>query len=259
MRRPWRGPASRRTSPTPSGAAAVSKSLPKAMLIDLDDTITAYSSLAEGIWRSSCERFAYRADGLQPEALYRVVQESRRWFWSDPERHRQNRLDMRRAQRKVVTEALRRLEVDDPSLAVDIADTFTEEREAAVKPFPGAIEALARLREAGVRTAMITNGAKDAQRRKIRRYKLERYFDAILIEGELGYGKPDERVYREALRLLSARTDEAWCVGDNLEWEVAVPQSLGLYAIWHDPVGKGLPDSCAICPDRIIRSLAELV
>ncbi len=237
----------------------MSKSLPKAMLIDLDDTIVAYSSLAEGIWMSACERFAPRAEGLQPDVLYKAVQESRRWFWSDPERHRRNRLDMRRAQRKVVTEALQRLEVDDPSLAADIADTFTEEREAAVKPFPGAIEALARLRKAGVRTAMITNGAKDAQRRKIRRFQLEGYFDAILVEGEFGYGKPDERVYREALRLLSARTDKAWCVGDNLEWEVAVPQSLGLYAIWHDPVGKGLPDSCEIRPDRIIRSLSELI
>jgi putative hydrolase of the HAD superfamily len=229
------------------------------MLIDLDDTIVSYSSLAEGIWRGCCERFASRADGLQPETLYKAVQESRRWFWSDPDRHRQNRLDMRRAQRKVVAGALRRLEVDDPSLVADIADTFTDEREAAVKPLPGAIEALARIKESGVRTALITNGAQDAQRRKIERFALEGYFDAILIEGELGYGKPDKRVYREALRLLSASTDEAWCVGDNLEWEVAVPQSLGLYAIWHDPTGKGLPDDCDIRPDRIIRSLSELV
>ena len=48
-------------------------------------------------------------------------------------------------------------------------------------------------------------------------------------------------------------------VGDNLEWEVVAPQRLGIYAIWHDGYGAGLPPGCPIRPDRIIRSLPELL
>jgi putative hydrolase of the HAD superfamily len=48
-------------------------------------------------------------------------------------------------------------------------------------------------------------------------------------------------------------------VGDNLEWEVVVPQRLGIYAIWMDVHGEGLPPGSPIKPDRIIRSLAELL
>jgi putative hydrolase of the HAD superfamily len=48
-------------------------------------------------------------------------------------------------------------------------------------------------------------------------------------------------------------------VGDNLEWEVAAPQRLGIYAIWHDTGGDGLPAGATARPDRIIRSLPELL
>jgi putative hydrolase of the HAD superfamily len=48
-------------------------------------------------------------------------------------------------------------------------------------------------------------------------------------------------------------------VGDNLEWEIAAPQRLGIYAIWHDGYGEGLHPDSPIRPDRIIRRLSELL
>ena len=37
------------------------------------------------------------------------------------------------------------------------------------------------------------------------------------------------------------------------------PQRLGIYSIWIDVPGAGLPEGSAVKPDRIIRSLTELV
>jgi putative hydrolase of the HAD superfamily len=48
-------------------------------------------------------------------------------------------------------------------------------------------------------------------------------------------------------------------IGDNLEWEIEVPQRLGIYAIWMDAHGEGLPAESTVKPDRIIRSLTELL
>jgi putative hydrolase of the HAD superfamily len=48
-------------------------------------------------------------------------------------------------------------------------------------------------------------------------------------------------------------------VGDNLEWEVAAPQRLGIFGIWFDAAGKGLPRDTHIRPDPIIASLSELL
>ena len=50
-----------------------------------------------------------------------------------------------------------------------------------------------------------------------------------------------------------------WSVGDNLEWDVRGPQKLGIHGIWHDVRGAGLPESSDILPDRIIKSIAEII
>ena len=125
-------------------------------------------------------------------------------------------------------------------------------------PLPDAIDTVRWLRESGRRLALLTNGAQSAQRRKIARFEIADLFDAIFVEGELGFGKPDERVYRRALSALDVKPADAWMVGDNLEWDVAAPQKLGMSGVWIDARGRGIPDQSAVKPDYIVRSLAEL-
>ena len=85
------------------------------------------------------------------------------------------------------------------------------------------------------------------------------HFDHIQIEGEHGFGKPEERAYNHAMEVLGVGPHETWMVGDNLEWEVISPQRLGIYAIWHDGYGVGLPPDSPIRPDRNIHRLSELL
>ena len=164
-----------------------------------------------------------------------------------------------RARRELIQGTLNRLGVNDPSLTDEMSDVFSASREDAVHPLPGAVETLQRLRDLGVRLALITNGEAEGQRRKVETFGLARFFECVLIEGEFGVGKPDERVYRHALDHLDAQPSEAWMVGDNLEWEVAAPQRLGLYSIWVDVTGAGLPEFADVRPDRIIQALPELL
>ena len=107
--------------------------------------------------------------------------------------------------------------------------------------------------------ALITNGAAEPQRAKVVRFALEQRFDHIQIEGEHGFGKPEERAYKHAMEVLGVGPQETWMVGDNLEWEIVAPQRLGIYAIWQDAYGVGLPADSPIRPDRIIRRLSEVL
>jgi putative hydrolase of the HAD superfamily len=233
--------------------------LPKAILLDLDDTILSFSDSADPCWRRVCGRFARRVVGLTPEKLFDAIRESRDWFWGDAQRHQRGRLDLRAARREIVAKAFDRLGVEAPDLANRIADAYTAEREEGVALFPGAVEALRTFRERGVRLGLITNGEAALQRRKVERFGLAPYFDYMLIEGEFGVGKPDERVYRHALQQLDASPEDTWMVGDNLEWDVGAPQRLGIFGIWLDFAGSGLPEGSPVQPDRIIRALSELV
>jgi putative hydrolase of the HAD superfamily len=144
-------------------------------------------------------------------------------------------------------------------LAKQVAVDYTRAREETLCLFPDTIPTLTQLRSAGVELALITNGEAEVQRRKIQRFALADYFSVVLVEGEFGLGKPDERVYLHVLEQLHVAPKDAWMVGDNLEWEVAAPQRLGIKGIWYDVAGNGLPGTSLVRPDRIIRRLSELL
>jgi putative hydrolase of the HAD superfamily len=130
--------------------------------------------------------------------------------------------------------------------------------EKYMQPFPGAIEAVKSFRANGVRLALVTNGSSEFQRRKIARFGLEPLFDHMVIEGEFGCGKPDGRVFRHTLEALRVDAADAWMIGDDLNRDVDGAQQAGIFAIWLDWEGHGLPASSAVRPDRIINSVAGL-
>lgn len=233
--------------------------LPSAMLIDLDDTILDDTGGMFLCWESACKHFAGPSN-LDEARLYAAITRFREWYWSDPDRHREGRHDLRAASAHIVEMALESMSVVDAILARAIADHFRDQRDELIAPFPGAIETLDTLRQAGVRLALLTNGSAVAQRHKIDRFDLTRHFDCILVEGELGFGKPDERVYRQALEALKVRPIESWMVGDNIEWDVATPQRLGIRGVWVNRSGAELPVSFAsVVPHRVIKSFSELL
>jgi putative hydrolase of the HAD superfamily len=232
---------------------------PRAILCDLDETILTYRTDADTCWQTVCHRFFGRVRGVSSEALSTAICEHRDWYWSNPERLYWGRLHLEAARREIVVGGLRRVGVDDLLMAEEIARAYAVLREEGVKTLPGAIEALRALRERGIRLALVSNGPAELQESKIVAHRLAGLFDCILISGKLGYGKPDERIFRLALAELGAAAHETWMVGDNLEWDVVAAQRLGILGVWVDAHGQGLSESSTARPDRIIRTLANLL
>jgi putative hydrolase of the HAD superfamily len=236
--------------------------LPRAMLIDMDDTILSAYGRPEIAWNTIAREFADELASLSPQLVATEILNFARNFWSTAEP--EWRLKLGEARRLAVKGGFAALAARGhpalpDELANRIADRFTTYREEEMFVFPGARETIDRLKALGVRLALVTNGAADTQRAKIERFELAHRFDHIQIEGEHGFGKPEERAYRHAMAALGVTAPDTWMIGDNLEWEVEVPQRLGIYAIWMDVHGEGLPEGSSVKPDRIIRSLAELL
>jgi putative hydrolase of the HAD superfamily len=238
--------------------------LPRAILFDLDDTILVAFGPAQSQWQRVLGAYADRLAPLTPAVALAAIMDSSRELWADPSRHKHWRHRIREARRRIVADAFARLAASGHPLPKrtpcdEIADCYDALHDAELACFPGAHDTLDRLKEQGVRLALITNGAAEPQRAKVVRFALEHRFDHIQIEGEHGFGKPEERAYTHALAALGVTARETWMVGDNLEWEVAAPQRLGIHAIWHDGYGTGLPPDCPVRPDRTIRRLSELL
>jgi putative hydrolase of the HAD superfamily len=239
--------------------------LPRAILFDLDDTILAAFGQAQGQWQRVVAEFADRLGRHDQDTAIAAIQAYSRFLWADQARHKDWRHRIGEARRHIVHSAFAGLAAEGapeaPPLDVchAIADRFNAVHEAELRMFPGAHETLDRLKELGVRLALVTNGAAAPQRAKVVRFALEHRFDHIQIEGEHGFGKPEEQAYVHALASLGVAASETWMVGDNLEWEVVAPQRLGIFAIWYDGYSAGLPADSPIRPDRIIRALPELL
>ena len=230
-----------------------------ALLVDLDDTLLDYSGGVDEHWTAAVHACCPEDGAVDPQRLATVLGEARRWFWSDPERHRRERVNMLGAWTHIVEIGLQRLGVAPDGVAPAIAREFWVRRREAMRLFPDTTASLAALRRRGVRLALVTNGDAGQQRDKIERHDLARFFDAIVIEGEFGAGKPEAIVYRHALAALGASPGEAWMAGDHLEFDVGAPQRLGLRGVWVDRTGQGLPGDSTVLPHRIVRSFGELV
>ncbi len=238
--------------------------LPRAILFDLDDTLLVAFGPAQSQWQRVIAAYADRLAPLPPAAVIAAIEDSSRELWADPGRHKHWRHRIVEARRHIVAGAFAGLamsgrDAPDGRLSDSIADAYNALHDAELRLFPGAHETVDGLKECGVRLALITNGAAEPQRAKVVRFALEHRFDHIQIEGEHGFGKPEEQAYTHAMAALGVGPHETWMVGDNLEWEIAAPQRLGIWAIWHDGYGHGLPPDPPAVPDRIIRSLPELL
>ncbi len=227
--------------------------IPKYLILDLDDTILDYSAPGEAVWKRLFAEYAQRME-IPAEQLSKAVNIRRRWYWSDAERFREGRLDLGKARRFFIRLAFEDLGRTDLETADLLADTFTRDREDAVRPFEGAVEALERFRGEGARMALLTNGEASVQRAKLARFDLEKYFTAMRFESEAGFGKPDPRAHRAALAALGAAPRETWMIGDDWPCDINPAKALGMRAAWiHNPEDQRKKPA-----DLIVGSLREL-
>lgn len=95
---------------------------------------------------------------------------------------------------------------------------------------PGTREVLAELRTRGMRLGLVSNGRREGQRATLAGLGLEDAFDTVLISEEVGFGKPDPRIYALALEQLGLPPEAVLFVGDSPVNDVAGPQAAGMRA-----------------------------
>lgn len=103
--------------------------------------------------------------------------------------------------------------------------------------------------------AVVTNGS-ESQRDKIEALEASRYFEAVLISGEVGIAKPDPRIFRQALSRLNAAPGQSVFVGDSMEHDIAGARNAGMMTVYIRK-GKAEDPDDALC-DLVVSDLREL-
>ena len=251
----------------------------RALVFDLDDTLVVEEASAEAAFLQTCE-LAKSRYGLDPAALHATLRETARSIWHNaPARAycveigissweglwarfpgRDEHLKTLRAWAPTYRlrswhTALRRHGVDDQAFATELAETFPTHRRKLHVVYDDVRAALEHLGRS-FRLGLHTNGAPGLQREKIEGAGIARYFDAIVISGDVGVGKPNPRIYEIVLSQLKTAPHQAVMIGNSLTSDVAGPQRVGMKAVWVNRAGRPANDS--IVPDFEVSGLDEL-
>jgi len=148
--------------------------------------------------------------------------------------------------------------IDDPALAQELGERYGIERRARHETFADVEAALDALDGAWA-LGLVTNGASCLQREKIAASGLEARFEAVVVSGELGVGKPDPAIFAHALDALGC--GEGVMVGNSLARDVAGALAAGLRAVWVNRFGEARPADLAAEVREIttLRDLPEIL
>jgi len=109
-----------------------------------------------------------------------------------------------------------------------VAAAFSEERDQTrVELLPSVGDVLGEV-SSEYRTAIVTNGARDAQHQKIDAVGLDRWVDEIVVAGHDVPPKPDPEPFERAIRTLGVTPESTVHVGDSPDTDVAGASAAGL-------------------------------
>ena len=188
-----------------------------AVLCDLDDTLFPQADWLDGAWGAVAEAAAGR--GVEPVRFRQALHDA---------------AAAGSARGGIIDRALAAVHSRPPvaGLIDELVEVFRTYRAPRLEPYPGAVQALAALRER-VPVAVITDGDPRVQEGKLASLGLLAAFDCVVISDRFGreFRKPHPKPFHFALDALGVDPRFAVCVGDRPDKDVAGASALGIRAV----------------------------
>lgn len=108
------------------------------------------------------------------------------------------------------------------------------------------------------KVGLVSNfGIPECGRKLLKVYNLEKFFDYVVISGEVNQRKPSPKIFERALKALDVDASRTVFVGDMLDLDIMGPKAVGMKTVLIER--KPLNEDIDVKPDRIIKSLPELL
>jgi 2-haloacid dehalogenase len=183
----------------------------------------------------------------QLTALWRDKQLTYSWLRAVQGRH----ADFWQVTGEALDFSLDTLAIDVPGLRDRLMQLYL-----TLEPFPEVPDVLARLKRAGLKTAILSNGSPRMLDALVKAARLEGLLDAVLSVEAAGVYKPHPRVYQLAVDRLGVPAG-AMAFQSSNAWDAHAASAFGMQVVWCNRYGQRrerLPGK----PDREVKTLAEL-
>ncbi len=132
--------------------------------------------------------------------------------------------------------------------ALEFGEKYLEFMAMETSLIPGAEEVLETIKSQGGKIAVISNGFKGVQYRKMNTTCIHKYVDAVVVSEEVGAMKPSPVIFRKALEAIcgeeyyknapSRARNEAIMVGDDFPNDIEGAQIFGIDQFYYNPYNK---------------------
>lgn len=206
------------------------------ILFDLDDTLLYFEDYWELGTKEAFRQFPL-TESMDADRLFETYQEYSTYY-VDLYHRQQISIQHFRNTRFVRTLRDWGMEVDE-----EAAHQFNELYHEVSTGFMMAPPELQRLLESlqkKYKLGIVTNGTAEVQYAKLKAIGAEMYFPqgGIIISDEIGWEKPDRRIYEAALQFFSADPKTTLFVGDSWKNDVVGPGLLGISSVWLNKKGE---------------------
>ncbi len=227
----------------------------KAILFDMDGTLIKHTWQYSQITDALFEKFSDALSPLSSDEFFSVFWSKNVDMWN---MMLDGVIDGETAQVYSYTNTLRALN-KDPALGAKMSDYWLHLVLEEAVPFDETPLVLERAR-ARFSTGIVTNGLSITQQAKIKKYALAEKVDFYLISEEVGFHKPDARIFEHALQKAgNISPEQAVFVGDNLDADIRGALNAGLQPVFLNPADDQSPPDGVIKINRLKELLTLLV
>lgn len=123
---------------------------------------------------------------------------------------------------------------------------------------PGAMELMQALHER-YQVCILSNGFPEVQYAKLDNTGLKQYVDAVVLSDEVGYNKPNPRLFAYALEQMSCPPEKAIMIGDSWASDIRGASAAGVDSIWYNRYTLDTPKEDITPPKAIVTHLNEII
>ncbi|AHC14975.1 YjjG family noncanonical pyrimidine nucleotidase [Salinispira pacifica] len=223
------------------------------LLFDADHTLLDFDASEAHAFRSACTRMELEYQ----ESWFPVYKNINRRLWQDLEQGRISSGELRLQRFQQFCDALPRDALSSDPDAHRFSACFLEELQNTAHLMEGAEEILRNLRP-HFSLAIISNGIRETQHKRLERTGLKPLFQHIIVSEDAGAAKPDPAFFTHTFSLLGSplNRERMLVIGDNLGSDILGANRAGLPSCWFNPGNAENPGTAK--HDFEIQNLSQL-